>query len=151
MCSPDLDLALHCIAQHAGEALAAEVAQVMVVFHRRGAGDPERSPLLAGRRHLHPALHRVQNAVGSAPAEDWDVARMADLAHVTPRHLTRLFAEHVGCSPRDYLEQVRRTFMSEALAAGWPTAKALALAGFSNERQWRRARQRAGGSGVHAP
>ena len=101
-----IDLALHCIARHAGEALAAEVAQVMVVFHRRGAGDPERSPLLAGRSHLHPAVHRVQNAVGERPAEDWSLERLAAEAHVTPRHLGRLFATHVGCTPRDFVEQV---------------------------------------------
>lgn len=137
-----IDLALHCIAQHAGEALAAEVAQVLVVFHRRGAGDPERSPLLAGRSHLHPALHRVQNAVGERPAQDWTLERLAEVAHVTPRHLGRLFSEHVGCTPRDYVERVRSAFMREALAAGWPMAKALALAGFSSDRQWRRARSR---------
>ena len=137
-----IDLALHCIARHAGEALAAEVAQVMVVFHRRGAGDPERSPLLAGRSHLHPAVHRVQNAVGERPAEDWSLERLAAEAHVTPRHLGRLFATHVGCTPRDFVEQVRCAFMREALAAGWPTARALALAGFSDDRQWRRARAR---------
>ncbi|MCA0176737.1 MAG: DJ-1/PfpI family protein [Proteobacteria bacterium] len=139
-----IDLALHGIAGHAGEALAAEVAQMLVVFHRRGAGDPERSPLLAHRCHLHPALHRVQSAVGQRPAEAWSLARLATEAHVTPRHLTRLFAQHVGCTPRDYVEQVRSVFMREALAAGWPTARALTLAGFSSDRQWRRARGRSG-------
>jgi len=137
-----IDLALHCIARHAGEALAAEVAQVLVVFHRRGAGDPERSPLLAGRCHLHPALHRVQNAVGERPAEDWTLERLAAEACVTPRHLGRLFAQHVGCTPRDYVERVRSAFMREALAAGWPLGQALELAGFRSDRQWRRARSR---------
>lgn len=137
-----IDLALHCIAGHAGEALASEVAQVMVVFHRRGAGDPERSPLLASRSHLHAAVHKVQKAVCERPAEDWTLQRMADTAHVTPRHLGRLFAQHVGQTPRDYLEAVRSAFMREALAAGWPMARALALAGFSSDRQWRRARGR---------
>lgn len=138
-----IDLALHCIAGHAGEALAAEVAQVLVVFHRRAAGDPERSPLLAGRNHLHPALHRVQNAVGESPAEDWTLERLATAACVTPRHLGRLFAQHVGCTPRDYVERVRSAFMREALAAGWPLGQALDLSGFRSDRQWRRARARA--------
>lgn len=138
-----IDLALHCIAGHAGEALAAEVAQVLVVFHRRAAGDPERSPLLAGRNHLHPALHRVQNAVGECPAEDWTLERLATEACVTPRHLGRLFAQHVGCTPRDYVERVRAAFMREALAAGWPLSQALDLSGFRSDRQWRRARARA--------
>jgi len=139
-----IDLALHCIADHAGQALASAVAQVMVVFHRRGAADPERSPLLAGRSHLHPSVHKVQDAVCAEPARDWTLPALAEVAHVTPRHLARLFLQHAGLSPRDHVEQVRASFMREALAAGLPLKQAMALAGFSSERQWRRARARAG-------
>lgn len=137
-----IDLALHGIAQVCGEALAAEVAQVMVVHHRRGHADTTVAPLLSRRRHLHPALHRVQDAVGRHPAEAWTTEQMAARGLVTPRHLRRLFARHVGCSPRAYVEQVRLVQMRDALAAGAPKAEALAMAGFSDERQWRRARER---------
>ncbi|GAA0755688.1 helix-turn-helix domain-containing protein [Ideonella azotifigens] len=137
-----IDLALHLIAERQGEGLASAVAQVMVVFHRRGSEDPERSPLLAGRRHLHPAVHAVQNAVVDAPGEDWTLDRMAALAHVTPRHLSRLFQQHAGLSPREHVEQVRLALAVEARAAGLAGKQAAALGGFSSERQWRRARQR---------
>ena len=137
-----IDLALHCIAQQAGDALASAVAQVMVVFHRRGSQDPERSPLLAGRSHLHPAVHRVQTAVCEQPALDWTMDRLAAAAHVTPRHLARLFMAHAGVSPRDHVEQVRLSFAREALASGLPLKRSLELAGFSSDRQWRRARAR---------
>jgi transcriptional regulator GlxA family with amidase domain len=137
-----IDLALHCIGDVCGDALAAAVAETMVVFQRRGADDPERSPLLAGRSHLHPAVHRVQNAVCERPREAWDLAALAGVAHVTPRHLARLFKEHAGVSPRDYVEQVRRGLAEQALARGLSTAQALELAGFGNDRQWRRARAR---------
>lgn len=145
-----IDLALHLIAQTLGEGVASAVAQVMVVFHRRGRDDPERSPLLAGRRHLHPGVHAVQNAVLETPGEDWSLARLAALAHVTPRHLARLFQEHAGLSPREHVEQVRLTLAREARHAGLSIQQGVALAGFSSERQWRRAqaRQRAAG---HAP
>jgi transcriptional regulator GlxA family with amidase domain len=138
-----IDLALHLIAQELGDALASAVAQVMVVFHRRAGDDPERSPLLAGRSHLHPAVHAVQNAVLDAPAEDWSLERMAALAHVTPRHLTRLFKAHAGLTPREHVEQVRVTLAREAKAAGLHTKAALEVAGFRSDRQWRRARSRA--------
>jgi transcriptional regulator GlxA family with amidase domain len=138
-----IDLALHLVAQELGEALASAVAQVMVVFHRRGAEDPERSPLLAGRSHLHPAVHAVQSAVLDAPGEDWSLERMAAVAHVTPRHLARLFREHAGMTPREHVEQVRLALAQQARASGLRTPQALALAGFSSDRQWRRARQRA--------
>jgi transcriptional regulator GlxA family with amidase domain len=138
-----IDLALHLIAQELGEALASAVAQVMVVYHRRSPDDPERSPLLAGRNHLHPAVHAVQSAVLEAPGEDWSLERMAELAHVTPRHLARLFREHAGVTPREHVEQVRLALAQQAREAGLRTTQALALAGFSSDRQWRRARQRA--------
>ncbi len=141
-----IDLALHLIAQTQGEALASAVAQVMVVFHRRGADDPERSPLLAGRSHLHPAVHAVQTAVLEAPSDDWSLERMAAVAHVTPRHLARLFREHAGVTPRDYVEQVRLSLAQEAKQAGLHTKQALELAGFRSDRQWRRARGRAAAS-----
>lgn len=137
-----IDLALHGVAAHAGEALASAVAQVMVVFHRRGAGDPEHSPLLACRSHLHPAVHRVQSAVCERPAEDWTLARLAEAAHVTPRHLGRLFQEHAGLTPRDYVERVRVAMVNEARAAGRTLQQALVMAGFASDRQWRRARSR---------
>ena len=142
-----IDLALHCVGEVCGDAVAAAVAETMVVFLRRGADDPERSPLLAGRSHLHPAVHRVQNAVCERPREDWDVPALAAVAHVTPRHLARLFKAHAGLSPRDYVEQVRRGLAEQALARGLSTPQAIEVAGFASDRQWRRARARTGNSG----
>jgi transcriptional regulator GlxA family with amidase domain len=137
-----IDLALHAIAGVCGDAVAAAVAQTMVAFTRRGPNDPQRSPLLAFRDHLHPAIHRVQEAVCEAPSRDWSADAMAGVAHVTPRHLARLFREHTGLTPRDYVEHVRVALAQQALRAGAATQQAAALAGFSSDRQWRRARGR---------
>jgi transcriptional regulator GlxA family with amidase domain len=137
-----IDLALHCIGDVCGDAVAAAVAETMVVFQRRGADDPQRSPLLDGRNHLHPAVHRVQNAVCERPGHDWDVPALAAVAHVTPRHLARLFKDHAGVSPRDYVERIRSGLAEQALARGLPTAQAVELAGFGTDRQFRRARAR---------
>lgn len=134
-----IDLALHGVAQVCGEVIAAAVAQVMVVFARRGVQAPQVSALLAHRDHLHPAVHRVQDAVCAAPAEPWDSARMAAAAHVTERHLARLFRLHTGVSPRGYVEQVRAALAGQALAQGKTEREALALAGFSTPRQMRQA------------
>jgi transcriptional regulator GlxA family with amidase domain len=138
-----IDLALHCIGDVCGDAVAAAVAETMVVFQRRGADDPQRSPLLEGRNHLHPAVHRVQNAVCERPSHAWDVPALAEVAHVTPRHLARLFKDHAGVSPRDYVERIRSGLAEQALARGLSTAKAMELAGFGTDRQFRRARVRA--------
>ncbi len=137
-----IDLALHCIARECGEALAASVAQVMVAATRRGAAAPQLSPLLAFRDHLHPAVHRVQEAVAERPGDDWSAEAMAAVAYVTPRHLARLFRQHTGLRPRDYVEHVRAALARQALARGASAPQAAALAGFSSDRQWRRARGR---------
>ncbi len=137
-----IDLALHCIAQTCGDALAATVAQVMVAAGRRGTADPQQSPLLAFRDHLHPAVHRVQEAVADQPGADWSAEALAAVAHVTPRHLARLFQQHTGLSPRDYVAHVRVALARQALQRGASGTQAAALAGFSSDRQWRRARQR---------
>ena len=137
-----IDLALHLVARDCGDVVAASVAQVMVVYTRRGPDDPELSPLRSGRDHLHPALHRVQDAVSDDPAGDWTLARLAAVAHVTPRHLSRLFSQHVGRSPRDFVEGVRLALAERAVDAGHAPKQALAAAGIAGDRQWRRMRAR---------
>ena len=129
---------LHRIAETCGEALAARVAQTMVVALRRGPHDPELSPFLAYRDHLHPALHRVQDAVSADPRADWAVARMAAVAHTSPRHLTRLFVDHAGIAPLQYLRRLRLATAQAALRSGHNVTQAAALAGFSSDTQLRR-------------
>jgi len=134
-----IDLALHLIAQTCGDALAAAVAQDMVVYLRRSPHDPELSPLLAHRHHLHPAVHRVQDAVSASPERDWDMAALAGTAHVTQRHLLRLFGEHAGVSPLHYLETVRLERARQTLQRGASVTRAAEAAGFSSDLQLRRA------------
>ena len=133
-----VDLILYRISQVCGPAVAAQVAQTMVVALRRGPQDPELSPFLAHRNHLHPALHRVQDAIGLAPSENWSLAAMADIAHASPRHLTRLFVEHAGVAPLAYLRQIRLAVAQQALRSGRNVTQAAELAGFSSDTQLRR-------------
>lgn len=134
-----IDLMLHMIAELAGPQLACSVARDMVVYMRRGGADPQLSPWIAGRNHLHPALHRVQDAVTAAPCEDWSVTRMASLACTSSRHLARLFHEHAGISPLDYLHRLRVSVARELLAQSTLDMEAIAeRAGFGSARHLRR-------------
>jgi transcriptional regulator GlxA family with amidase domain len=136
-----IDLILHRIEAICGPALAAQVAQIMVVALRRGPHDPELSPFLAYRNHVHPALHRVQDAVSQAPQSDWSVPGMAAVAHTSPRHLTRLFLEYAQIAPLQYLRRIRLAVAQTALASGDSVTEAAAAAGFSSDTQLRRAWQ----------
>jgi transcriptional regulator GlxA family with amidase domain len=143
-----IDLAVHLIAQTCGEAIAARVAQVMVLPLRRGPNDPELSPFLQGRAHMHPGVHRVQDAVGSAPLSEWTVTSMAEVACTSTRHLARLFDDHVGQAPLAYLHSIRLALAEQALGAGQSVSRAAATAGFSSDTQLRRAWHAAGKTGT---
>lgn len=134
-----IDLAVHLIADVCGEAIAAHVAQVMVMPLRRGPGDPEISVFLSSRAHMHPALHRVQDAVQSAPTQDWSAERMAQVACTSTRHLSRLFEEHTGMSPLQFVRGIRVELAAKALQAGKSVAQAVEISGFSSDLQLRRA------------
>lgn len=136
-----IDLILHRIEAICGPALAAQVAQTMVIALRRGPHDPELSPFLAYRNHMHPALHRVQDAVSQSPQSDWTVPGMAAVAHTSPRHLTRLFLEYGQIAPLQYLRRIRLAVAQMALASGDSVTEAAAAAGFSSDTQLRRAWQ----------
>jgi len=102
-----IDLALHLVSRHCGPRVASEVARDMVVYQRRAGTDSALSPWLEHRNHMHPGVHRVQDAVVRNPAADWSAQSLAEQAHTSARHLTRLFREHAGCTPMDYLYQIR--------------------------------------------
>ncbi|TVT92169.1 GlxA family transcriptional regulator [Pseudomonas sp. RGB] len=134
-----IDLMLHWVAELAGPRLACAVARDMVVYMRRSGADPQLSAWIAGRNHLHPAVHRVQDAVAAAPCEPWTVTRMASLACTSSRHLARLFHEHVGISPLDYLHTLRLTVARELLVESTLDIETVAeRAGFGSARHLRR-------------
>jgi transcriptional regulator GlxA family with amidase domain len=108
-----LDLALYLIGQQLGPRIAADVARDLVVYLRRSGSDPALSPWVAHRNHLHPAVHRVQDAIVRDPAAAWTATRLSKVACTSPRNLARLFAEHASCSPLDYVQLIRFAFAKE--------------------------------------
>ncbi|MDI6936062.1 AraC family transcriptional regulator, partial [Serratia sp. Se-PFBMAAmG] len=62
-----IDLALHMINRLCGAPQALKVAREMVVWFRRSGDDPQLSPWLRYRNHLHPAIHRAQDVMIAHP------------------------------------------------------------------------------------
>lgn len=134
-----VDLMLHLVARLRGPALAVSIARQMVVYLRRGPSDPQLSPWLEGRNHVHPAVHRVQDAIAADPVRDWSLEVLADLAAASPRHLSRLFNAHAGMSLTDYVNRLRLALASEMLSATRLDMESVAeRAGFASTRQLRR-------------
>ncbi|MCW2245386.1 transcriptional regulator GlxA family with amidase domain [Azospirillum fermentarium] len=135
-----IDLMLQLVARRVGHGVAAAVARYLVVYARRAGGDPQLSPWLEGRNHLHPAVHRAQDAVAADPARDWTVGALARAAGASPRHLSRLFNEHAGMSVTDYVNRLRVALAHDLLTATRLDMETVAeRAGFASTRQFRRA------------
>lgn len=135
-----IDLMLHIVAGLAGAPVAVAVARFLVVYLRRAGDDPQLSPWLEGRNHMHPSIHRAQDAVAGDPSRDWTVTSLARAAATSPRNLSRLFNEHAGMSVTDYVNRTRVALASELLAGSQLDMEAVAeRSGFGSARQLRRA------------
>ena len=134
-----LDLALHVIGLQHGARVAAEIARQLVVYRRRAGSDPALSPWVMHRNHLHPAVHRVQDAVTRDPAARWGSAELAAVACTSARNLARLFAAHAGCSPLDYVQLIRFALARElVMQSRLDLERVAARAGFRSAQQLRR-------------
>lgn len=133
------DLALYLIGQQLGHQIAAAVARQLVVYMRRSGSDPQLSPWVMYRNHIHPAVHRTQDAVLKDPSADWPSSQLAAVACTSERNLARLFAEHAGCSPLDYVQRIRVALARELLAnSSLDVERVAERAGFSSAHQLRR-------------
>jgi transcriptional regulator GlxA family with amidase domain len=134
-----IDLALHVVTQIAGYQFSSVIARTMVIYLRRTGNDPQASPWLAFRNHVHPAVHRVQDAIIGNPTQDWNIAQLAQIACTSERHLTRLFREQAGTGIVDYLQRIRIALARELLTQSELDIERVAeKAGFNSSRQLRR-------------
>jgi transcriptional regulator GlxA family with amidase domain len=138
-----IDLMLHIVKQLTDDVCAAAVARYLVVYLRRGGADPQLSPWLEGRNHIHPAVHRVQDAIAADPAKGWTLCGLARIAGASSRHVTRLFQEYAGMSVTDYKNRLRVALARELLSQTNLDMERIAeRAGFESTRQLRRAWRR---------
>jgi transcriptional regulator GlxA family with amidase domain len=135
-----VDLMLHIVSELTNHALAVSIARYLVVYLRRSGADPQLSPWLEGRNHLHPAVHRVQDAMTADPAKAWTLGGLARIAGASSRHLTRLFQDYAGMSITDYKNGLKVALARELISQTSLDMEQVAeRAGFGSTRQLRRA------------
>ncbi|WP_249384077.1 helix-turn-helix domain-containing protein [Chitinivorax sp. B] len=135
-----IDLALYLIERHAGAGIAQQTAREMVVYLRRSGQDPQLSPYLSYRNHLHPVVHRAQDLICREPRKHWQLAELAAATHVSTRSLTRLFREHGGVTVNDYQLSIRLAHARCLLETTRQSIEQVAeLTGFGSARDFRRA------------
>jgi transcriptional regulator GlxA family with amidase domain len=138
-----VDLMLHIVSQLTDQSCAVAIARYLVVYLRRSGADPQLSPWLEGRNHIHPAVHRVQDAIASDLTKSWTLSGLAKIAGAGSRHLSRLFKQNVGMSIKDYSNRLRVAFAKELLSQTSLDMECVAeRVGFASSRQLRRAWRR---------
>lgn len=134
-----IDLMLHLISEIAGPLCAVAVARNMVVYFRRTGADPQLSPWLEGRNHIHPVVHRVQDAIEANPAHPWTLQELASIANSSSRHVARLFHSHAGITPVEYINKLRIALARQLLNdPQLPIDHVAERSGFSSSRHLRR-------------
>ncbi|MEU6664335.1 DJ-1/PfpI family protein [Streptomyces sp. NPDC046821] len=101
-----LDLSLALIAEDLGEPVALRVARQLVMYLKRPSGQSQFSvPLeqVSTTRRIEDLRHHIMRNIG----EPLTVADLAAFAHVSDRHLTRVFKTELGTTPHAYIESVR--------------------------------------------
>lgn len=135
-----VDLMLHVVARLTSQPCAVAIARYLVVYLRRDGCEPQLSPWLDGRNHVHPIVHKVQDAIAADPRRAWSVAALAKLAGTSSRHLSRLFGTHTGMNVADYRNRLRVALARELLGQTRLDVDRVAeRAGFGSTRQLRRA------------
>jgi transcriptional regulator GlxA family with amidase domain len=134
-----IDLMLHIISEIAGPLCAVAVARNMVVYMRRSGTDPQLSPWLDGRNHIHPVVHRLQDAIAMDPAHSWNLEELARLGYASPRHIVRLFRAHTGSTPLEYINRLRIAVARQLLTNSQLAVDDIAdRSGFGSTRHFRR-------------
>ena len=135
-----IDLALALVEEDLGAEAARKTAKVLVVFLQRPGGQSQFSVWTSTPAVRHEPLRRVLDAIALDPGGDHTIPAMAARASFSERHLSRLFEEHLGSRPGEYVEQVRLEVARAMLEGGDESLTAVAKqSGLGSEETLRRA------------
>ena len=135
-----LDLMLALVEEDFGSELALRCAQGMVMFLRRPANQSQFSVQLTGLKTDDERIRDVVSHIAKNPGSDLTVERLGELAGMSPRNFTRIFAREIGMTPgkfvevsrlesaRRYLEQSTMPVGEIAQVCGYSTTDGMRLA-----------------------
>lgn len=143
--SAALDLALALIEDDSGLSVSCEVAKQLVLYYRRPGEQSQISTLI----DLAPRTDRIRRVLSYARAHlrnELSIEELAEIAHLSPRHFSRLFRQETGQSPAKAVEALRVEAARTMLMDRRASLEAIAVeAGFADRGRMRRAFMRAMG------
>jgi len=135
-----IDLAFSLIEEDHGRALALWAARRLVVFLKRPGGQSQFSAALIAQTATTGPIDRIRLHILENPRADLGLAALAEVAGVSPRHLSRLFQAELRMSPAAYVELTRLDIARGLLEDSASPIKTIAYAaGFGSTATLRRA------------
>jgi transcriptional regulator GlxA family with amidase domain len=142
-----IDMALALLEQRFGPLFTAEVARYLVIYLRRNGSHSQNSVYLQYRTHLNPAVHRAQDYLIAHMNEAVALEKLAGIAAVSTRSLSRIFKEATGITPVQYHQRLQLELASSLLSDPDLSIEEIARrCGFEDARHFRRLWQRQFGS-----
>jgi transcriptional regulator GlxA family with amidase domain len=102
-----MDLALALVADDHGEELARTVARWLVMYLRRPGGQSQFSVPLSVPAPRTERIRDLLAWIAERPDADLSVPALAERAHLSERHLARVFRRETGVTPATYVEHSR--------------------------------------------
>lgn len=102
-----IDLALFLIEERHSKQIATQVAKGLVVYKRRHATDEQESVYLQNRSHQDEKIHTIQDWIIHNLDKASTIDHLAELVHVSPRNLTRIFKKQTGVTIAEYRTKLR--------------------------------------------
>lgn len=105
--SSGIDLSLFILENLYGTKFATDIAKEVVIYFRRGEGDPQLSIYLEYRNHLEDRVHKVQDFLVNNIHKDFILFDISEEVHMSSRNLTRLFKKTTGVTIGAFIEKLR--------------------------------------------
>ncbi|MFD5063076.1 GlxA family transcriptional regulator [Streptomyces sp. NPDC058394] len=135
-----LDLTLAFIEDDHGAELARQVARDLVTYLQRPGNQAQMSLFTTAPAPKNDMVRQLIEHITSHLDHDLNAAALAARAGVTPRHLTRLFLEHLGQPPARFIRQARTEAAAHLLAStALPLAGVAKRCGFGSAETLRQA------------
>ncbi|MFN8274760.1 MAG: DJ-1/PfpI family protein [Flavobacteriaceae bacterium] len=113
--SAGIDLALAILEDLKGPLFTHRVARGLVVYHRRSGNHKQQSIYLDYRNHINPQIHQVQDYLIDNLSQENSIEMLAEMVHMSPRNLSRIFKEKTGSTVLEYLTLLRKEYASTML------------------------------------
>jgi transcriptional regulator GlxA family with amidase domain len=137
--SSGIDMSIYLIGEDLGFEMASIVAREMVMYLRRDGNQPQISAYLQFQDHLNASVHLVQQFLIRQPASEASLKELAQIAHISPRHLSRIFRHVTGISIGEFRLRLRLELASNLIQASELSIEEIATkSGFADARQLRR-------------